>query len=284
MKALHRDTVSDHQGEEEEEGFTDGFPSLKMFLSTRENDGGAYTMFCDRLLQCVVGRRTWKTGIEHMEIRKVATVTDEAFALLLLENSWDRWIDFAINGQCATVTESKYTNGGIGKNSKKYMGWNQKGLTRFNELRARLKLERHNSCLVKFDKWYLANRIARSKKRRKGKENLTGTGNDEADVVMVTCTNDLGDDDNESDVDIESSDENDDNIQDGDNDNNTDDDGTKTSLEEFNGITAMMENQDKFKKRTSNKEDVSVDDDGEDGEENESSDASSSNSDTRSRS
>ena len=46
-------------------------------------------------LQCVVGRRRWKKGVDSIEVKVIATVTDKAFGLLLLENSWEKWVDMA---------------------------------------------------------------------------------------------------------------------------------------------------------------------------------------------
>ena len=71
------------------------FPTLAHILKGRTNRHNAYTFYCDYFLQCVVGRRGWKKGVDSTEVREIATVTDEAFGLLLLENSWDKWVDMA---------------------------------------------------------------------------------------------------------------------------------------------------------------------------------------------
>jgi hypothetical protein len=153
---------------------------MKQFLETRENPGGAYDLFCNHFLQCVVGRRNWRAGVEAKEVRDVATMTDEALCLLLLENSWDKWVDMAVNKTGKSDVESKFTSGGIGKNSKKYMGWSRDGLKRFNTLRSQIESERRNARLVEFDAKYLANRIARLEAVKREKNNGTGNGNEGA--------------------------------------------------------------------------------------------------------
>ena len=95
-----------------------GFPTMEDLLKTRDDVGGAYTLFCDHFLQCVVRRRNWRAGIEDKEVQKVATVTDEALGLLLLENSWDKWVDMAVNRIGKSNMDSKYTGARVGKNSK----------------------------------------------------------------------------------------------------------------------------------------------------------------------
>lgn len=49
------------------------------------------TLFCNQFLACVTGKNDWKQQTKNL-IRDFATVSDEAFALLVLENIWDKWI------------------------------------------------------------------------------------------------------------------------------------------------------------------------------------------------
>ena len=87
---------------------------------------------------------------ETLKNREICTVSDEAFALLLLENSYDRWKDiFEKRGgipqqhrgekkrQCDSDIAPKYTNGGIRYSSTvqhKTKGWTKEGIQRYNEL------------------------------------------------------------------------------------------------------------------------------------------------------
>ena len=62
--------------------------NLQDFLQMRENDD-AMSFFCDNILPEVVGKVSWRKGVMSMKVRELATVTDEAFAQLILENVWN---------------------------------------------------------------------------------------------------------------------------------------------------------------------------------------------------
>ena len=66
-------------------------------------------------------------------------VTNEAFTLIVLENSWNKWVSKQANedtnltreGDVDLKKEGKYTSKGRGKDATKYGGWNREGRTRF---------------------------------------------------------------------------------------------------------------------------------------------------------
>jgi hypothetical protein len=119
-----------------------------------------YKVFFDNFLPCVIK----KSAFDHQVSvatngRTLCTVSDEAFALLLLENSFDRWQDiFRLRkgevtpkrGQKRREFESdvptRYTKGGIvydktvKKNNPK--GWSAEGIKRYNKLYATVKEDR----------------------------------------------------------------------------------------------------------------------------------------------
>ena len=51
----------------------------------------AFFNFCMYFLPIVTGRLNFRQDRVIMAISDIATVSDEAFALLLLENNWDKW-------------------------------------------------------------------------------------------------------------------------------------------------------------------------------------------------
>jgi hypothetical protein len=52
----------------------------------------SYIFFCDNFLKCVVGLHKFNRSIKNThKLRHIATPSDEALALLLLENSEYRW-------------------------------------------------------------------------------------------------------------------------------------------------------------------------------------------------
>jgi hypothetical protein len=64
---------------------------MEQFLQLRKNRK-AFQFFCEKFLSVVVGKNKWKDGrLFHHKVSKVATVSDEAMALLHLENNFDRW-------------------------------------------------------------------------------------------------------------------------------------------------------------------------------------------------
>ena len=50
------------------------------------------TIFCNWFLSCVTSKHDCKRQTNSELIREFATITDEAFALLVLENIWEGWI------------------------------------------------------------------------------------------------------------------------------------------------------------------------------------------------
>ena len=71
-------------------------PSLKDIMELRKNE----RLYCDfmiRVVSSVVGKHNWnhRVNTKVKKLDELATATDEACALLLLENSYDRWVDIS---------------------------------------------------------------------------------------------------------------------------------------------------------------------------------------------
>lgn len=88
-------------------------------------------MFCDHVLATVVGKNKWKKRSADELLSQYATVSDKAFALLLIENSLDFW-----RHQVAPASNDSpkplYTLNGAGTRENK--GWTDEGIRRYNEL------------------------------------------------------------------------------------------------------------------------------------------------------
>ena len=69
-------------------------------------------IFCNNFLSCVFGKHLWKWQKKHKLICELATISDEAFALPVLENIGDEWKDM-------TVVEFFSRHKGIEKDTKK---------------------------------------------------------------------------------------------------------------------------------------------------------------------
>ena len=128
-------------------------------MSLRTLGNGAlnedYVFFCKKFLPLVVGLNKFKSGWKkRTPISSLATASDEAFALLLLENSEIRWLsehEFSLqkktdeNGVVVQNAEeeenlprTKYTSAGQNKQqkgfTKRYGGWTRGGIDRYNQL------------------------------------------------------------------------------------------------------------------------------------------------------
>ena len=112
--------------------------------------------FIEKFVSCVVGRIEWKRSCKDQPVSKVASATDEAFALLVLENIWDSWRDVDPQDYLLKRRErvepkkqaeaskssqrrprqkeifGKYTE--KHRNAKRYRGWSEEGFARFNQL------------------------------------------------------------------------------------------------------------------------------------------------------
>jgi len=128
-------------------------PTLDDIMSKRDNPE-CFFLFCDYFLSRVVGISVWKEGCLKTKVSQMATASDEAFALLLVENYWESWskidldqykiettFDVASNRKRKRKTTwGKYTKSAYG--ARRYAGWMAEGLLRFNELFEEVKADR----------------------------------------------------------------------------------------------------------------------------------------------
>ena len=132
------------------------------------NNPDAYFVFFNPFLPCITGKTAWN---ERMKTAKkdsdMAEDTDEAFALLLIENSYYRWEDLfdkeyhsqedgkeeeKIESDVDTLYTSsnqKYKDRAI-KNGER--GWSKQGIVRFNELVDSVRKDRKKNNHF-FQKW-----------------------------------------------------------------------------------------------------------------------------------
>jgi hypothetical protein len=135
--------------------------TMKEFLEGRKNSD-AYSVFMERFLPCVTMKTSWDRRLATADpdctknMKSLCTVSDEAFALLLLENSYDRWLDIFTTNKGAVMqqrgvrqrgfqsdTPTLYTSGGIKYDkadvTKAVKGWSDMGIERFNCLFEQVK-------------------------------------------------------------------------------------------------------------------------------------------------
>ena len=105
---------------------------LRGSYSAQEQDArnSAYTFFVEHLLPRVAGVKGWKEEMCTVLISNTKmTASDEAFAVLCCENMWDKW--HATGPAVSRHDRGRYTSGG---SNRKFNGWSQEGLARYNEL------------------------------------------------------------------------------------------------------------------------------------------------------
>ena len=135
-----------------------GPKELSKFQALRQ-DKETHIVFIKHFVKPVVGVVEFNNWIKDMKRPPDAlfTRTDEAFALLMLENNWERWIDiFKLSdnrippvkrhrdgGEKVSISQVKplYTEGGISysdnsssSSNTKGRGWSEKGRIRFNQI------------------------------------------------------------------------------------------------------------------------------------------------------
>ena len=157
-------------------------PELELidFLNGRENLV-AFKLLLSKFMPAMTRKVLWRHVVINAQTEEdLATVSTEAFLLLVLENNWDRWLDkynnlYGSGGSTQTTTENlkstlvskvptKYTCSGnmprlnspneatLGK------GWSNKGKIRYNELYERVKQDRKHFPEA-FGKWISEERV-----------------------------------------------------------------------------------------------------------------------------
>ena len=122
-------------------------------------------------MPCIVGKKTWEDKTRDTAMSTVASVTDEAFLLLVMENSWSVWKQMANNdsGELPLHEQRQLplytgTPGGSGRNE----GWGDKGMKRFNELCRKIEKDREDYGKT-FDSEYMLIREQECSNSRKRK-------------------------------------------------------------------------------------------------------------------
>jgi len=149
-------------------------------MQKRENEK-CFFLFCENFLSRVVGITNWRDSCTKSTVSEMATVSDEAFAYLLVENYWNKWsaVDLqtyqkestfengSVKKKKRTATFGKYTQNAYG--AKRFGGWTREGLIRFNVLYAEVKADREKMELLwnKISKFIVCQHLLHPKKCKK---------------------------------------------------------------------------------------------------------------------
>jgi hypothetical protein len=120
-------------------------PTAVGWLTMRANKDKLYFDFFDKFVKHVVGVANFKSSSTSKYVSSFVKISDEAFALLVLENCETRWRDMLRRGVTKSKLPCKYTDGGLSLNngrSRTHKGWSNAGLTRYNELFREVRSDR----------------------------------------------------------------------------------------------------------------------------------------------
>lgn len=124
----------------------------------RKDKQGHFANFVEYFLSAVIGKRDYNKVKHKSLLSSYATSSDESFALIVLENNMERWIDMHEgNNQKSSTVMPKYTNAGKttynenGSSNQHYKGWSAQGLTRYNKLFELVKKDRKKHYAVKWE-------------------------------------------------------------------------------------------------------------------------------------
>ena len=138
-----------------------------------------FYFFCNHILECVAGKKKWKAEKSTTRVSKsCATVSDEAFALLLMVNSWDKFefmsADSNLDSVKDVVPSTMFTEK-KGRN-RKLQGWTLEGIDKYNKLCEHVKKDRASEEGKLFEKEFLE--YQKGECARKAKNEAEGEDDD----------------------------------------------------------------------------------------------------------
>ena len=197
-------------------------PTSKDFTKGRKKKD-IYTTFFLLFVPAVVGPEIYRSRLQESEEtcppKALCTTSDEVFALLLLENSYDHWLDiYTRNGgipkqrrgdrsrKIDSEIEPKYTKGGLKYSAEdkisKTKGWTPEGIKRYNELFLLVKTDRlkRPTFMKKFkEEQKLAINRTRKKQKRTSVKAVHSMWEDQQTNTVAPTGSDNAETDNDTD-------------------------------------------------------------------------------------
>ncbi len=142
-----------------------------------------FFFFCNSVLECVAGKKEWKQQKTKRRVSEsCVSVSDEAFAMLLLVNSWDKFEYMAENpaiDERTEVPETRYTEK-KGRN-RKMQGWSSEGIDNFNKLCLFVIEDRKSEAGQLFESEFLQHQVDKEKERKMGVQEVDGDDDGQED-------------------------------------------------------------------------------------------------------
>jgi hypothetical protein len=143
-----------------------------------------FDVFCTAFLSNVIGKQAYNKKVVQETISIIATVSDEAFVILCLENSLEQWEQEARNPTAKRI-DAVYTASPA--EASKYSGWSKEGMRRFNTLQREIIPDlRKNTMKLEVD-YLMHQKGIKLPSRKKKKAKLPG---DREDLPWSNYTND----------------------------------------------------------------------------------------------
>lgn len=138
-------------------------------LPERHTEFMMYVDFVNYYVGAVIGLRHFEKHKCRKLYREYVSVSDEAFAILTLENNWERWMEMARQDDWTTAavpTKWTVTRDRTASAAKKaqnresetgnpqarrYRGWSAQGINRYNQLFDQIEAERETSRATTFE-------------------------------------------------------------------------------------------------------------------------------------
>lgn len=175
---------------------TRDMPTAADFQALRAGDKD-YTLFLDKFVRQVVGARKFDKLAVVMPLTQFVKISDEALALLMYENQEARWKQMLKDAVNKSNLPAKYTDGGCATRatgrSRKSKGWDNLGITQFNNLCGQVQTDRKATNAADFEQQYLAHRrrLRESKSTRASKKQPKHYTSDT--VVVDSVFHEMGD-------------------------------------------------------------------------------------------
>ena len=95
------------------------FPPMERFMKLRE-DQEAFCLFMTHVVSHVHGRVDFKARSVYLPVRKLVSVSSEAFALFVLDGNYDRWVHEFETKDVGQAPDAKHTNKGAARKDEGY--------------------------------------------------------------------------------------------------------------------------------------------------------------------
>jgi hypothetical protein len=158
------------------------FDELSNYRGARKLD--LLGVWCTYFFPAVVGTWTFKRNAAKNRLSNFVTVSDEAFALTVLENFYDCWSvegkkkvgGEKINTDNLPVAKWTDANGAMGKNNK--CGWSNDGILQFNVHKTAVEMHRKMDESIRLEEAYMV-RAKNEESAMRGRGDRSKRKNDE---------------------------------------------------------------------------------------------------------